>query len=177
LVAVAHLSGWNGPPLDLARACLAVEGATDPLMFKRPERLLWASRRAAVIAALPPLPRFDVLGGFWGAPLRTDPADLNFPDISELVQDWSRAAQAQDLGRLALLATQSAQRTLALRGANGDPTAHLAHQIGALGHMIAHTGSARGFIFARGHIPATAPSLLRAAGLRGVLAFSAGGLG
>ena len=72
-------------PSDLARACVAVEGASDPLMFPAPERLLWASRRAEVLETLPPLPSFDVLGGFFGPNRRTDPRDANFPDISDLM--------------------------------------------------------------------------------------------
>ena len=175
LVALARLAGWNGPAITLARACLAVEGATDPLMFEHPDRLLWASRRAEIIKPLPALPAFDVLGGFYGPPLRTDAADLAFPDISDLVQDWHRAALAQNLAGLAELASASANRTLALRGAIPDPTAQVAKDLGALGHVIAHTGSARGLLYPRGGIPANARTALHDIGFRGLVHFTAGG--
>lgn len=175
LVALARLAGWCGPPDALARACLAVEGATDPLMFDHPDRLLWASRHAKIIETLPALPKFDVVGGFYGAPQQTDAADLNFPDVADLVQDWHAAAQAQDLPALAHLAATSAQRSLALRGCLPDPTAQIAKDLGALGHVIAHTGSARGLIFARGTVPTDAQAALRTAKFEGIVQFSAGG--
>ena len=175
LVALARLAGWNGPTKTLARACLAIEGATDPLMYDHPEQMLWASRQAEIIRPLPALPPFDILGGFFGSALRTDAADMAFPDISDLIQDWHYAAVAQDLPMLAQIASTSAQRTLALRGPNGDPTAQLAHDLGALGHVIAHTGSARGLIFARAKVPPDARAKLRAAGFCGLVQFTAGG--
>lgn len=175
LVALARLAGWTGPPDALARACLAVEGATDPLMFDHPDRLLWASRDAKIIETLPALPKFAVIGGFYGAPQQTVAADLNFPDVADLVQDWRGAAQAQDLPALAKLAATSAQRSLALRGCLPDPTAQIARDLGALGHLIAHTGSARGLIFARGTVPANAQAALRKAKFAGIIQFPAGG--
>lgn len=175
LVALARLAGWTGASEPLARACLVVEGATDPLMFDHPERWLWASRRAEVISPLPALPPFDVVGGFYGAPLRTKAADQAFPDVSDLVRDWHRAAEAGDLATLAQLAAASAQRTLALRGPSRDPTAQLARDLGALGHVIAHTGSARGLIFARGKVPSYARAAVRQAGFTGVVQVKAGG--
>ena len=175
LVALARLAGWTGPPQTLATACLAVEGATDPLMFDHPEQMLWASRRATAIHPLPALPAFDIVGGFYGAVQRTDATDTDFPDVSDLVQDWHHAAVAQDVAALANLAATSAQRSLELRGPGGDPTAQLARNLGALGHVIAHTGSARGLIFAKGCVPATARARLLAAGFKGIVTFTAGG--
>ena len=175
LIALAHAAGWRGSPDNLACACLAIEGATDPLMFDHPDRLLWASRQAKIISQLPALPAFDVLGGFYGAVQPTDAADLNFPDISDLITSWQTAAAAQDLLALAKLAATSAQRTLALRGPNADPTAQLAQDLGALGHVIAHTGSARGLIYAPGRVPPAARAALERAGFTGTLQFSAGG--
>ncbi len=175
LVALARLAGWAGPPQTLAAACLAVEGATDPLMFDYPEQMLWASRRAKVIQPLPALPAFDIVGGFYGAPLRTDASDTDFPDVSDLVQDWHHAAVAQDVAALANLAATSAQRNLARRGPNNDPTAQLTNDLGALGHVIAHTGSARGLIFAKGAVPTTARTVLSKAGFKAILTFTAGG--
>lgn len=175
LVALARLAGWNGDALSLARACVASEGASDPLMLSYPAQVLWASREGRVLAHLPPLPAFDILGGFWGPARRTDPADLHFPDISALLPDWTAAAKSQDLAALAKLATTSAQATLVLRNVQGDPTASLAAQLGALGYLIAHTGSARGLIFARGGVPRDGIATLRAAGLSRPLIFRYGG--
>lgn len=175
LVAVARLANPGIDPAALARACVAVEGATDPLMFAQPERLLWASRRAETLADMPPLPEFDVLGGFYGPNRRTDPRDMEFPDIADLIPRWHSAAQAHDLPALADLASTSARRCLSLRGPGDDPTEKLARDLGAPGFAIAHTGSARGLIFARGQIPPHGPEALRQAGLRGALRFRAGG--
>lgn len=166
LVALARLSGWDGPPAVLAGACVALEGASDPLMYPAPERMLWASRLGMSLAALPALPRYELLGGFWGRPLRTDPQDNRFADISDLLADWQAATR---LAAFAALASESARRTLALRGPSGDPTAALARDLGALGYVIAHTGAARGLIFAPGDVPGGAVAQLRAAGLRGVI--------
>lgn len=172
LIAIARLAGWQGAPEDLARACVAVEGASDPLMFPDPERLLWASRIGRIVAQMPALPRYEILGGFYGPPRRTDPGDDRFPDMSDLAADWQGA---RSLPEFAMLASESAARTLALRGPSGDPSAALARQIGALGLVIAHTGAARGFVFAPGTVPEGAEGALRAAGLRGVLRFRGGG--
>ncbi len=174
LVALARLCGWEGAAADLARACLAVEGATDPLMFDRPQHLLWASRCAEIVSPLPDLPAFEILGGFYGSPRQTDATDQNFPDVTDLVADWAVAASAKDLPAVAKLAATSAQRSLALRGPANDPTAHLARDLGALGHVIAHTGSARGLIFAPSQVPDNASAALTKAGFKGIVQFTAG---
>ena len=175
LVALARLAGWQGPPDLLARACVAVEGASDPLMFQRPETLLWASRIGETLHHLPTLPLFEVIGGFYGPPKRTNPADSDFPDISDLVPLWTAAALAHDLPALAALVSTSARRTLDRRGAGSDPIWSLAADLGALGSVIAHTGAARGLIFAPGAVPSEARARLQQAGLRGVVQFHAGG--
>jgi uncharacterized protein involved in propanediol utilization len=171
LVALARLAGWQGGPLALAHACLRSEGATDPLMLANPAQTLWASREAVVLDQLPPLPPFDILGGFSGPIRRTEPADLHFPDISDLIPHWILAARSQDVAELAKLSTISAQRTLDLRGPADDPILGLAQRLGALGVVIAHTGSARGLIFARGQIPANGRAALSAAGLTSPVIF------
>ncbi|WP_176473823.1 propanediol utilization protein [Actibacterium ureilyticum] len=175
LVAIARLVTPDCAPLELARACLMVEGATDPLMLPGPARVLWASRHAQPLRALPALPRFDVLGGFYGPTRRTDPGCTDFPQIDDLVPHWCAAARAGDLGTLAALASTSARRRLSQLGLAGDPTEALAQALGAKGMVIAHTGAARGLIFAPGAIPADGPARLRAAGFRGILQFRAGG--
>ena len=175
LVALAQLAGWQGDPMDLARACIAVEGASDPLMLPNPAQTLWASRQGEVLATLPPPPAMQVIGGFYGPPRRTDPNDTDFPDIADLIPLWHAAASADDLAKTAALSSLSAQRTLTHRAAQTDPTASLAVDLGALGYVIAHTGAARGLIFAPGQVPSQAAAALHAAGLRGVVQFCAGG--
>lgn len=155
----------------IARACLDSEGASDPLMFTDPGRMLWASRMGRVLDRLPPLPRMDIVGGFLGPACRTDPADLRFPDISDLVADWRGA----NLARLAVLASESAARCLALRGPAHDPTPALAARLGALGWAIGHTGPARALIFPPGQAPLPAEGMLRAAGFSLITRFGIGG--
>ncbi|MBO9464665.1 propanediol utilization protein [Tropicibacter sp. R15_0] len=175
LVALARLAGSTATPQDVAKACLAIEGATDPLMFSSPERLLWASRRAETVAQLPALPRFEVLGGFWGPCQRTKASDLNFADISDLVGVWKTLSPQSPVEELAELSSESARRNMALRSATRDPTPDLAKALGAAGCVIAHTGAARGFIFPRGGTPKHGTELLREAGLRQITMFRAGG--
>lgn len=171
LVALARVAGWRGSPDDLARACLRSEGATDPLMFESPAEYLWASREGVVLDRLPTLPRFDILGGFRGKMQRTDAKDLHFPDISDLIPRWISAAKSQDIGEIAQISTISAQRTLDLRGPGDDPIWTLVKRLGALGVVIAHTGTARGLIFPRGKIPSEGRAALVAAGLTSPVIF------
>ena len=175
LVALARLAGFQGDPMTLARACIVVEGASDPLMLPMQSQTLWASRQGEILDTLPPLPAMEVIGGFYGPPRRTDPQDSNFPDIADLIPAWKLACMARDVAQVAALASTSAQRTLAHRGAQSDPTASLAADLGALGHVIAHTGAARGLIFAPGQVPEVTRARLLAAGMTGVVQFHAGG--
>ena len=171
LLALARVSGATTDTDTLAAACLAAEGATDPLMHDSPDTLLWAPRQARILDRLPPMPRCEILGGFLGAPSPTDPADTDFPDIADLAAAWARDA---DLAARAAIASESARRTTALRGPAADPTPDLARALGALGHIRAHTGSARGLVFAPGGIPAHAEAQLIEAGLTGLLRFRTG---
>lgn len=174
LVAAGRLvaAALGAPPPEperLAALCLTLEGATDPLMHARPARLLWAPRAARVLGGLPPPPPFAIVGGFLGPGRRTDPADLDFADIADLVAAWAPAAARGDLPALAALATESAGRNQSHRG--GPPLAPLraaADRLGALGLFTAHTGSARGLIFARGRVPPEAEAALRTMGMRGI---------
>ena len=158
-------------PLAIVQAVLAEEGASDPLLFAAPERVLWASRRGRVLADLPALPRFEVLGGFFSPGQRTDPGDHDFPDISDLLAEWPGA----DLATMARLTSHSARRTLALRGPQGDPTEALARRQNALGFTIAHTGAARGLIFPPGSVPKATAADLRAQGFSRITRFRCGG--
>lgn len=173
LVAAARAVGFDGPPETLARACLAVEGASDPLMFDAPDRLLWASRRAEVLRVLPAPPEAEIVGGLWGAPERTDPGDAAFADIADLAAFWAEAAARDDLAAIAGIATESARRCTALRGP-ADPMADLARDLGALGVARAHTGSARALIFAPDKAPEKVEAMLQEAGLANVLRFRTG---
>ncbi len=174
LVALARLAGADVGPPDLARACVMAEGASDPLMFGMPERLLWASRRGEVLSRLPALPRFDVIGGFYGPNRETDARDMDFPDISDLISPWRAASRYRDASAIARLASTSAERTLSLRGPAGDPTARVAEALGALGFAIAHTGSARALLFRPGEVPENAAARLRRVGFRQIVTFSFG---
>lgn len=171
LVGLARVAGWQGPPEALSSACIASEGAADPLAFPAPERMLWASRIGRPLDHLPPLPRYEILGGLCGGPSFTNPQDTNFADISDLVAQWR---QARGLEEFAAIATQSALRCTDLRGPKADPTPRLVRDLGALGWLRAHTGAARGLIFAPGTVPDGATALLRAAGLRQLRQFRGG---
>lgn len=155
----------------LARACLRCEGASDPLMLRHPDRVLWASRRAEIIRPLPAPPRVDVLGAFWGPAERTDPDDQDFPDISDVVSDW---AQGPTRETACALATVSAERCRKRRGPLDDPSAQIAECLGALGYARAHTGSARAFLFAPGTRPIDGAERLRVAGYASPVLFSTG---
>ena len=174
LVALARASGFAGDPGRLAQATVASEGASDPLMFDAPARLLWASREGRVLVRLPAPPAFDVIGGFAGAPQRTRADDCRFPDIADLIPRWAEAAAIGDRAALARLSSASADRSLTLRGGVIPPFGALVRATGALGHAIAHTGSARALLFAPGTIPPDAVGLLREAGLRRIVRFRTG---
>ncbi len=170
-VALGRLAGLRDPN-DLAALCLASEGASDPLMFPAPERLLWASRRGQVIDRMPALPSLEILGGFYGPPKRTDPGDDRFADVADLIDDWRQGAG--NAAALARIASRSAARCLALRGPKDDPTGALADRHGALGWSVAHTGSARALIFAPGTVPQAAVADLRRAGFSRITRFRIG---
>lgn len=174
LVALARSAGFDGAPSELANACIAAEGASDPLMFPEPDRLLWASRRGDILREFSKPPRAEILGGLWGPPERTDPLVQNFEDVSDLITAWAQASEQGDLARLSALATESALRCATRRG-TGDPMQSLVRDLGALGMMRAHTGSARGLIFAPGAVPTHGHAALQEAGLSGVLSFETGG--
>lgn len=130
---------------DFSRMALALEGASDPLHVPEPERVLWASREGRVLAHLPPLPGLRIVGGFDGPGERTDPQDMNFPDIADLVAAWPAACESA--AKIGDLVTRCSQRSMALRNRPGfESLSAIAERYGALGVSIAHTGSARGFL-------------------------------
>lgn len=163
----------------LAALCLRLEGASDPLMHPDPGALLWAPREARVLAALPPLPGLEVVGGFLGPGRRTDPADGGFAEVADLVAAWGPAAERGDLPALAGLAAESARRNVAVRGGPElGPVEAVGGRHGALGVVAAHTGSARGLIFAPGRGDAAAAARdLAELGVARVLRYRLGGEG
>jgi len=169
LVALARAAGAEDD--RIAKACLLVEGAVDPLMHPTPDRVLWSPRQAETLGPLPMPPIAGILGGLWGPPVRTDPLDKHFPCVDDLIAAWT---SGPDLPEAARLASLSAERTTALRGPVGDPTERLAKQLGALGWARAHTGSARALIFPPGGVPGTGETALRAAGFSHVFQFTTG---
>ncbi|SDI12636.1 hypothetical protein [Alloyangia pacifica] len=174
LVALARSAGASNSAADLAAACIATEGASDPLMFPQPDALLWASREGRILRHLPPPPACHILGGFWGTPQRTTPGDKDFDDITDLIDAWAEAVVLENLQRCATIASTSAQRCSDRRGPMPDPTPELARDLGALGWLRAHTGSARGLVFAPGETPKHGKAALIEAGLTGVLSFGTG---
>lgn len=174
LVALARAAGYTGPPEALARACLRAEGASDPLMFPNPGGLLWASRRGRVLREMLAPPRATILGGLWGDPVLTDAKDDRFDDVHDLADDWCQSAPRGDLARSAALASESARRCTAHRG-TPDPMPDLARDLNAMGVVRAHTGSARGLVFAPGTLPAGGSEALREAGLSDIVVFETGG--
>ena len=166
LIALARAA--EGDETLLAHACIQCEGASDPLMFDAPDRVLWASREGRVLSDLPKLPSAEIVGGSWGSPLATDANDNAFPDVLDLA---TRLQDTVSLAELAEISTESAARCQHLRGPDGDPTLDLIQELDALGCLRAHTGSARGFIFRPGEAPKDADVILRSAGYSGVMKF------
>ena len=172
LIAIARLAGFKGSPSVLAQACVAAEGASDPLMFGQSDRLIWASREARIVATRLPLPRAQLLAGFFGPALPTRAADTDYDDISDLVTAWQ---QARSVAECAAIACESASRCLARRGPSDDPTAQLAKDLGARGWAASHSGAARALIFDPGTLPQQGAALLTEAGLRNVQPLFTGG--
>ena len=171
------LKALSGDTLSVdqtAKICVEIEGATDPLMHDQFDCLLWASRSATLVERLPAPPKFEIVGGLWGQGLATDPTDLNFPDISDLVEAWRDAVAHGSHEKIARLTTESAGRTTTLRGPQDDPSQEIARELGALGYVRAHTGSARGFLFPPNQSPANALTRLAEAGLTKTCRFLTG---
>jgi len=152
---------------------LAVEGAVDPLAFAANPPRIWASRRAETLEILPDFPPMVAVGGFDGPGQRTNPEDLDFPDMAEAF-DLLRHPTPENIGRAANLSAM-ANQTRNPRP-NWAAAQHLAAETGALGIAVAHTGSALSLLF----MPdapgiATAQSALTNLGLTHVMRFAFGG--
>lgn len=170
-IAHARLSGFAGPPAVLARSTIAAEGASDPLMFRNPDRLLWASRQGKVVSYLPSPFMAHIVGGFFGPPRPTQAKDTEYQDVSDLIALWT---QTKSLADQAQLASESAVRCLQCRLPGPDPTADLARDLGALGWAASHSGAARSLIFWPGRVPRNAKDAMREAGLYGLCQFITG---
>lgn len=144
---------WTNRKIE--EICLRLEGASDPLLARAPERILWASREGRKLQELPKLPPMQVVGGFVKGRLITDPSDQNFPDVSDLVQNWAFACR--DLTHLGEIVTEASRRRLRQWGEDMTPLITLAKEFGAKGLSIAHTGTARAFLLPADS--AAAPSL------------------
>lgn len=159
---------------EITHLCLQVEGATDPLMQESYDQLLWASRIGVSTQSFSPPPGFEIVGGLWGPSEKTDPEDTKFPDISDLIPLWDAATTSGSHTEIARIASESARRTNALRGPVDDPTEALAADLGAIGFVRAHTGSARGLLFKPGHAPDDVEARLTAFGYTHITRFRTG---
>lgn len=169
LLALARVLGV--PRWAETETCLALEGASDPLMLDRPGTLLWASRRGRVLKMLPPLPAMHIAGGLFGRFERTDPDDTDFSDIDDLIALWS--GSEGDLATLGQVAAVSADRNAERRGADLSALREAALRYGARGYCIAHTGAAQALIFA----PGRAPERVEIGGHTARIRYTVGGCG
>lgn len=174
LIALARAAGINED--HLPAACLDVEKATDPLMLAEPDKVLWSSRTARIVAHYRAPPPCEIVGGYFGDPIKTDADDSDFADISDLLPAWLDTTNRADLAQIATLASEAARRTTLLRGPSDDPSPALVQRFGALGYARAHTGSARAFIFAPGTVPSNVETLLARAGITGAFRFLTGSM-
>ena len=117
LVGLARAAG--GLCEKVVDACVAVEGASDPLMLPRPDGVLWASREGRAVRSVPTLPAAEILGGFWGPPVFTDPRDGRFADVADLAEKLSINMNLQALADVA--SALRLKRCALLRGPVEDP--------------------------------------------------------
>ena len=157
---------------SIVSICLKHERALDPIMYKSPERLLWAPREGKIVEKLPRLPEISCIGGLFGSPLKTNPLDNNFPIIKDLVDKWKQKNMTDK--NFAEICAESSERTIRIKKLHDDPTRQIAKEIGALGFSIAHTGNARNFIFPNESIPSNAEKILSSYGFKNVHRFSLG---
>lgn len=168
--AVAGAFGRGFGPDEEAALCLAAEGAVDPLMHAG--TVLFASREARVVRRLGDLPAARVVGGFAGPGAATNPADDGFPDMAPVFAGLAEAIAAGDAAAMADAARVSAEANQA-RNPNPAWQAVLraGREVGALGPIVAHTGSAIGLILSPDTPPGPARQALAAIGLGGIIVF------
>ena len=169
--AVARAFGRRPSAEEEARLCLAAEGAVDPLMHDG--AVLFASREARVVRRLGSLPPLRVVGGFAGPGVPTDPGDDGFPDMRAVFERLGRAVAAGDLDGLAAAARASAE---ANQARNPNPAwaevLRAGRRSGALGPVVAHTGSAIGLLLAADMPAGPVARALSGIGLEDVISFA-----
>ncbi|MCI4663579.1 MAG: propanediol utilization protein [Neomegalonema sp.] len=148
LAAIRAVSGGRLSSAAEARLCLAVEGASDPLMFDDPGAMIWASREGRALQQLPSPPEFHVLGVLDGPGRPTDPTDSKFADISDLIAPLAAAFAAADHVAVGEIAIESALRNrLNQHLPRFDHVRAIGRRAGAAGLAAAHTGSALALLF------------------------------
>lgn len=171
LATLRLLAPGLSPEADSAHM-LAVEGAVDPLAFAPSPPRIWASRMAQTLEILPVFPRLVAVGGFDGPGQVTNPADGNFPDMSEAFALLRKASPAH-IGQAASLSAKANQQRNPRP--NWVAVQNIARQTGALGVAVAHTGSAISLLFEPGAVGIDgAQSGLAALGLSHVMRFEFG---
>jgi uncharacterized protein involved in propanediol utilization len=155
--AVCAAYGVAAEPDVVARLAVAAEGAADPIMFDR-EVVLFAQRQGRVLEALgswvPPylVVSIDTDAGTDGVDTLSLPppqyTDAELQAFESLVARARAAFARRDVVAIAAVATESAtmnQRCISLRGFR--EIVDLAHELGALGVQIAHSGTVAGILF------------------------------
>lgn len=162
--AVARAFGGRLAPEQEAALCLAAEGAVLPLMYDLP--VLFAPREGRVLTALSALPAMCVVGSLAGPARGPETGEPEFADMGAVFDDIAAAAQAGDLARLAGAAERSAAANQA-RNPHPlwDPLGALMPQLGGLGRIVAHNGTAIGVILPPGAEVDTALRALAGLGL------------
>lgn len=159
-------------PEQEAQLCLKIEGASDPLMHKHCDKLLWASRYGVPLRKIPAAPDFEIIGGFGALGERTNSADDNFAQIDDLIEPWCKACRSNNRKTAGEIASTSAARNVKKRGSLPiDDLLQLARDLGAHGIVAAHTGSARGLLFTPGKVPIEARSALLEQNYRNITQF------
>ncbi len=170
---VAQAFGASPGPDEEAHLCLKAEGAVDPLMYPGP--VIFASREARVIDALPPLPALRVVGGLAGPGQPTEPEDQDFPDMA---QAFARLAEGLETGNLQTIASAARMSAEANQTRNPNPfwgtVVRLGREHGALGPVVSHTGSAIGVLLPPNRDGEGLRAALAAEGLSQVIDFPIG---
>ncbi len=159
-------------PEFLAQSCINQEGASDPLMFSKPEKLLWAPRQGKIIRNLPKLPRIMCSGGLFGILQRTDPLDLDLQIISDLITEWESLDKIPI--KIGEICSDTSDRTLKLKGHDDVSTKKIRKELGALVYSIVRTGTVRNFIFPHVSVPKKVKNFLEKARFMDVRQFSLG---
>lgn len=173
LAALRAIAGAFGVSLSAEEEvglALAAEGAVDPLMY--PGTVLFASRRGVVLERLPAPPPMRVVGALCGPGRATDPADRSFAPADMALTLLRDGLASGDLAAVAEAASLSAAANDALRPHPAATIfAEAARDVGALGEVTAHTGSARGLILRPNADPGPALEALAKRGITGAFAF------